>query len=121
MNFDNPPTYGKYMDLKSYDIHAITGVVKKYLRQLPDPAIPIVCHEDFIQLYGKEERSKQKRELAHFLTLSTIRSSILEKVNYQYAGVNDPTTTKRTLSSNSLYHHHGFIHTKACRNQHDES
>lgn len=38
--------------MKHYDIHAITGVVKKYLRQLPDPVIPIACHEEFIQLYG---------------------------------------------------------------------
>lgn len=56
MDFDKPPTYGKYMDLRNYDIHAITGVVKKFLRQLPDPAIPIVCHEDFIHLYGRRLR-----------------------------------------------------------------
>lgn len=41
------------MDLKNYDIHAVTGVVKKFLRQLPDPVIPTLCHEDFIQIYGK--------------------------------------------------------------------
>ncbi|KAI8049130.1 Rho GTPase activation protein, partial [Gilbertella persicaria] len=52
-DFDKPPTYGKYLDLKSNDIHAITGVVKKFLRQLPDPAIPIASHEKFIQLYDE--------------------------------------------------------------------
>lgn len=52
LDFDKPPTYGKYIDLRSYDIHAITGVVKKFLRQLPDPVIPIMCHSEFIQIYG---------------------------------------------------------------------
>lgn len=52
-DFDRPPTYGKYLDLKDKDIHAITGVVKKYLRQLPDPPIPVSSHERFIQFFGK--------------------------------------------------------------------
>jgi hypothetical protein len=52
LDFDKPPTYGKYIDLRNYDIHAITGVVKKFLRQLPDPVIPIICHQEFIQVYG---------------------------------------------------------------------
>lgn len=52
LDFDKPPTYGKYLDLKNYDIHAIAGVVKKYLRLLPDPVIPVSHHEQLIQLYG---------------------------------------------------------------------
>lgn len=62
LDFDKPPTYGKYIDLKHYDIHAITGVVKKYLRQLPDPVIPIACHEEFIQLYGIYYYYKKKKK-----------------------------------------------------------
>lgn len=30
--FDQPPTYGKYLSLGKHDVHAITGLVKKYLR-----------------------------------------------------------------------------------------
>lgn len=52
-DFDKPPTYGRYLDLSQSDIHAITGTVKKFLRQLPDPAIPTISHEKFIQLFGK--------------------------------------------------------------------
>ncbi|KAI8973394.1 Rho GTPase activation protein [Mycotypha africana] len=52
-SFDTPPTYGRYMDLSHYDIHAITCVVKKYLRQLPDPAIPVQFHDKFMQLYDE--------------------------------------------------------------------
>ncbi|KAI8098818.1 Rho GTPase activation protein [Halteromyces radiatus] len=50
--FDQPPTYGKYLDLTNNDIHAITSVVKKYLRHLPDPVIPIAYHEPFLQLHA---------------------------------------------------------------------
>lgn len=52
-DFDRPPTYGKYLDLRNNDIHAIAGVVKKYLRQLPDPPIPLSCHDKFIRFFGK--------------------------------------------------------------------
>ncbi|KAI9472128.1 MAG: Rho GTPase activation protein [Benjaminiella poitrasii] len=56
-DFDKPPTYGKYLDLKNSDIHAITGVVKRYLRQLPDPVIPLSYHERFIELYDESNMS----------------------------------------------------------------
>ncbi|KAI9018675.1 Rho GTPase activation protein [Phycomyces nitens] len=47
--FDQPPTYGKYLDLTQYDIHSITSVVKKYLRNLPDSVIPMSFHDQFLQ------------------------------------------------------------------------
>ncbi|KAI8334747.1 Rho GTPase activation protein [Chlamydoabsidia padenii] len=48
--FDQPPTYGKYLDLTKNDIHAITSLVKKYLRYLPDPVIPLAYQHHFLQL-----------------------------------------------------------------------
>ncbi|KAI7865424.1 Rho GTPase activation protein, partial [Spinellus fusiger] len=48
--FDRPPTYGRYLDLAHHDIHAITGVVKKYLRNLPDPVIPTAYHSRFLKM-----------------------------------------------------------------------
>lgn len=47
--FDRPPYYGKHLDLSTYDIHTITGVVKKYLRALPEPVIPRHLHSRFLQ------------------------------------------------------------------------
>lgn len=52
--FDQPPTYGKYLDLTKNDIHAITSLVKKYLRHLPDPVIPLAYHHQFLQLQGNQ-------------------------------------------------------------------
>ncbi|KAG2235142.1 hypothetical protein INT48_006523 [Thamnidium elegans] len=91
LDFDKPPTYGKYIDLKDYDIHAITGVVKKYLRQLPDPVIPIACHEEFIQLYDRSFSKKSTinslalkiqqlpREHFHLIHYIIIMSSLIQK------------------------------------------
>lgn len=50
--FDKPPTYGKYLDLSTYDIHAIAGVMKKYLRCLPEAVIPNTYHHLFLQAAG---------------------------------------------------------------------
>ncbi|KAM3583399.1 Rac GTPase-activating protein 1 [Umbelopsis sp. WA50703] len=48
--FNKPPSYGKYLDLSKYDIHAITGVLKRYLRSLPQPVIPHPYHERYLML-----------------------------------------------------------------------
>lgn len=48
--FDRPPYFGKHLDLSTYDIHTITGVVKKYLRALPEPVIPRHFHPRFLQI-----------------------------------------------------------------------
>ncbi|KAI8641085.1 Rho GTPase activation protein, partial [Parasitella parasitica] len=68
--FDTPPTYAKYLDLGHNDIHAITGVVKKYLRHLPDPAIPSAVHDQFIQLYDERQSDQCTiKTLAHMIYL----------------------------------------------------
>ncbi|KAI8143489.1 Rho GTPase activation protein, partial [Fennellomyces sp. T-0311] len=36
------------VDLSTYDIHAIAGVMKKYLRSLPEPVIPTTHHHRFL-------------------------------------------------------------------------
>jgi hypothetical protein len=52
--FNKPPSYGKYLDLSKYDIHAITGVLKRYLRSLPQPVIPHPYHERYLMLLGND-------------------------------------------------------------------
>jgi hypothetical protein len=36
-----------------YDIHAIAGVLKQYLRELPEPLLTRFLNEEFIQAAGK--------------------------------------------------------------------
>ncbi|KAI9245907.1 Rho GTPase activation protein [Sporodiniella umbellata] len=57
LDFDSPPTYGKYLDLKNRDIHAIASVAKKYLRQLPDPAIPMAYHDRFLRFFAYSRKA----------------------------------------------------------------
>lgn len=42
----------KLIDMSEYDIHTLTSLVKKYLRDLPEPVIPNSFHEQF-QSIGK--------------------------------------------------------------------
>ena len=43
------------------DIHAVTSALKRYLRKLPDPVIPFVLYEDFINVSTKASHSKEVR------------------------------------------------------------
>jgi hypothetical protein len=53
------------LDLRKNDIHAIAGVAKLYLRQLPDPVIPVASHQSIIELFGKQYRSKKKKSIVN--------------------------------------------------------
>lgn len=74
--FDTPPTYGKYLDLSSYDIHAIVGTLKKYLRSLPYPVIPTAYHEQFLGATNNIQRlahlAMRQLPRAHYIMLYTI-------------------------------------------------
>ncbi|KAG2226053.1 hypothetical protein INT45_002519 [Circinella minor] len=48
-NHDDINTPSNLIDLSRYDIHAVAGVMKKYLRCLPEPAIPATHHHQFLQ------------------------------------------------------------------------
>ncbi|KAG1138389.1 hypothetical protein G6F37_005313 [Rhizopus arrhizus] len=45
----------KFLDMSGYDIHTLTSLVKKYLRDLPEPVIPNSFHEQFqsVNLFSK--------------------------------------------------------------------
>lgn len=50
---NRPPHYGTDVDLSAFDIHAITSVVKAYLRKLPEPVVPRDLHGHFLHIAGK--------------------------------------------------------------------
>lgn len=37
------------INLSSHNVHCVAGVLKKYLRELPNPVIPVEMYQPFIQ------------------------------------------------------------------------
>ena len=40
--------------LDEYPIHTVTGLVKQWLRELPDPLLTFIHYNDFLRAIGKE-------------------------------------------------------------------
>ncbi|KAL0080106.1 Rho GTPase activation protein [Phycomyces blakesleeanus] len=120
LEFDRPPTYGKYLDLTHYDIHAITGVVKKYLRSLPNPVIPSAYHSRFLHYADNRNKNIQSLyrlieelptanyQLLHYIMIlvsSIQNSSHVNKMNAEaLAIVLTPVCSglEQTLKKNSI-------------------
>lgn len=49
--------------LEDYPIHTVTGLVKQWLRELPDPLMTFMHYNDFLHAVGEED-------LTIFTTLS---------------------------------------------------
>ena len=46
---ENPET----VDLEPFDVHCIAGLLKRYLRELPNPVIPVEYYDQFIKAVSK--------------------------------------------------------------------
>lgn len=58
------------VNLSTYDVHCIAGVLKKYLRELPNPVIPVEMYSKFIEtakLSSKTDLSKSLVDLVEDL------------------------------------------------------
>lgn len=45
--------------LEDYPIHTVTGLVKQWLRELPDPLMTFTHYNDFLHAVGEEDVSHQ--------------------------------------------------------------
>lgn len=43
--------------LEDYPIHTVTGLVKQWLRELPDPLMTFTHYNDFLHAVGEEDIS----------------------------------------------------------------
>ncbi|KAI8391553.1 Rho GTPase activation protein [Radiomyces spectabilis] len=66
--FDFPGTHSKSIDLSKHDIHTITSIVKKYLRQLPVPVIPPLFHDKFLAVTDYKDEKAAVKILAELIT-----------------------------------------------------
>ncbi|KAF7725239.1 GTPase activating protein (GAP) for Rho1p [Apophysomyces ossiformis] len=70
--FDRPAILGKCLNLKLYDIHSITSLVKKYLRQLPDSVVPTAFHDRFLNATDPSRYSREQSARALSLLLNEL-------------------------------------------------
>eukprot|EP00164_Ancoracysta_twista_P004282 GFYU01005766.1.p1 GENE.GFYU01005766.1~~GFYU01005766.1.p1 ORF type:complete len:782 (+),score=213.83 GFYU01005766.1:184-2529(+) len=54
---------GVDVDLKKYDIHAVAGVLKKWVRELPKPLIPDDLYDEVIEIQENEDDSEQHAQV----------------------------------------------------------
>ena len=45
--------------LEDYPIHTVTGLVKQWLRELPDPLMTFTHYNDFLHAVGKDDSPHQ--------------------------------------------------------------
>lgn len=56
----------KQIDLTKYEIQYLVSILKRYLRELPDPVIPVKFYEQFINIF---KQNAEKQTVAHLLHL----------------------------------------------------
>ncbi|KAG0182144.1 Unconventional myosin-IXAa [Apophysomyces sp. BC1021] len=95
--FDRSPIFGKCLDLKPYDIHSITSLVKKYLRHLPDSVIPTAFHDRFLAATDPSVLSREQSAKSLSLLIDELPPAHNQLLHYlmllisnvqQYAHVN---------------------------------
>ncbi|XP_076440880.1 phosphatidylinositol 3-kinase regulatory subunit alpha-like isoform X2 [Babylonia areolata] len=80
------------VNLSTYDVHCIAGVLKKYLREMPNPLIPVDMYNQFIEAAKVSSRSDLSKSLtdlvedmpgAHKSTLTYIMAHFCRLWRYQ--------------------------------------
>lgn len=56
--------------LEDYPIHTVTGLVKQWLRELPDPLMTFTHYSDFLHAVGEEDVPHQGEALNYRRALS---------------------------------------------------
>ncbi|KAI5970082.1 RGA2 [Candida margitis] len=70
--------WSKLNDLLDGDIHSVTSALKRYLRKLPDPVIPIVHYDEFIRIARSQNRDSRLDSLSSLVEkLPTANRSVL--------------------------------------------
>jgi hypothetical protein len=77
----NPVTGVRYTPPKDIDIHAITGALKDYFRELPEPVLTFELYQKFIDAVGNVEETKAlvaQLPESHWATLELLCAVLVE-------------------------------------------
>lgn len=55
------------LDLTKYEIQYLVSILKRYLRELPDPVIPVKFYEQFIQIFKNNGEKQAVNHLMHLI------------------------------------------------------
>lgn len=55
------------IDLKNYEVQYLVSMLKRYLRELPDPVIPVQFYERFINIFKKNAEKQTVIHLMHLI------------------------------------------------------
>ncbi|XP_017558088.2 unconventional myosin-IXb isoform X3 [Pygocentrus nattereri] len=88
--------------LEDYPIHAVTGLVKQWLRELPEPLMTISHYNDFIQAVDLPEKQEQLLSIYRVLEeLPTAHYNTLERLIFHLVRVSREEKSNR-MTPNSL-------------------
>lgn len=59
-----PPSDPSTVKLDNFPIHAITGVLKQWLRELPEPLMTFAQYGDFLRAVGESRAGGKDRQVA---------------------------------------------------------
>uniref|UniRef100_A0A8C5FG27 Unconventional myosin-IXb n=1 Tax=Gadus morhua TaxID=8049 RepID=A0A8C5FG27_GADMO len=88
--------------LEDYPIHTVTGLVKQWLRELPDPLLTFIHYNDFLRAIELPEKQEQLHAIYKVLEeLPTANFSTLERLIFHLVRVSKEEPHNR-MSPNSL-------------------
>lgn len=63
--------------LEDYPIHTVTGLVKQWLRELPDPLMTFTHYNDFLHAVGEEDLSHQEGSIFQSINCAGLLFSVV--------------------------------------------
>lgn len=93
---------GEPIDLDSYSIHVLTGVLKSFLREMPDPLMRYEFYDDFLWATTISDAQERVQEIyTHISKLPRAHYDLLERLSFHLARVAQHEHANR-MNANSL-------------------
>ena len=90
------------IDLDSYSIHVLTGVLKSFLREIPDPLMRYEFYDDFLWATTMSDPQERVQEIyTHIAKLPRAHYDLLERLSFHLARVAQHEHANR-MNANSL-------------------